>query len=240
MNLNEHSDRRHAVREAIRNRVDRARVRLRRKIAGRFSRVPRPVAAGALVLFGLIAGIHAATFSGSVDDRTRALRSELRQERQRAEALEGRVLGLQVETERLRIVHRYSATYSIGTDLATLIHDVARDEGLDPHLAFRLVSVESSFRRHVESHKGAVGYTQIKPSTARWLDPAVTDGELYDPETNLRLGFRYLRHLLDKYDGDRRIALLAYNKGPGRVGAQLAMGRDPANGYARSVLSTLQ
>lgn len=236
MNLDDHSDPRDAVRDAIRKRVDRAGVRMQEYAA----RIPRPVAAGALVLFGLIAGIHAATFSGSVDERTRALRSELRQERQRAEALEGRVLGLQVETERLRIIHRYSATYSIGTDLATLIHDVARDEGVDPHLAFRLVSVESSFRRHVESHKGAIGYTQIKPSTARWLDPDVTDGELYDPETNLRLGFRYLRHLLDRYDGNRRIALLAYNKGPGRVGAQLAMGRNPANGYARSVLSTLQ
>lgn len=240
MNRYDHSFTPRGVREAIRKRVDRTAARLRRGLAGKLSRIPRPVRAGALALLAFVAGIHAAAFSGSVDDRTRALRAELRQERQRAEALEGRVLGLQVETDRLRFIHRYSATYSIGTDLASLIHDVAREEGVDPHLAFRLVSVESSFRRHVESEKGAVGYTQIKPSTAAWLDPTVTEADLYDPETNLRLGFRYLRLLLDQYDGDRRIALLAYNKGPGRVGAQLAMGRDPANGYARSVLSTLQ
>ncbi len=58
----------------------------------------------------------------------------------------------------------------------------------------------------------------------------------FEVETNLRLGFGYLRMLLDRY-GDTRLALLAYNRGPGTVEGLLAAGEDPENGYAERVLS---
>jgi len=56
-------------------------------------------------------------------------------------------------------------------------------------------------------------------------------------ETNLRVGFRYLRYLIDKYDGNVRLALTAYNRGPGTVDRLLRQGRNPDNGYAGKVLS---
>ena len=79
------------------------------------------------------------------------------------------------------------------------------------------------------------GYTQVQPNTAWWLDPTVTRDVLFEMDTNLRLGFRYLRMLIDRY-GSTRIALLAYNRGPGTVQALIASGEDPANGYATRVL----
>ena len=60
---------------------------------------------------------------------------------------------------------------------------------------------------------------------------------LFDRALNLDLGFRYLRSLIDKYDGNVRLALLAYNRGPGTVDRILARGGDPDNGYADRVLS---
>jgi soluble lytic murein transglycosylase-like protein len=52
----------------------------------------------------------------------------------------------------------------------------------------------------------------------------------------VRVGFRFFRDLLERFDGDLRMALLAYNRGPGRVSGLLARGRSPANGYDQSVI----
>jgi soluble lytic murein transglycosylase-like protein len=139
--------------------------------------------------------------------------------------------------ERLAAVQRYSAQHGVPADVAGAIYDAAMAEGLRPELAFRLVKIESGFRRTAISSAGAIGYTQIKPSTAQWVDPTVTRQMLFDTGTNLRVGFRYLGVLLSQYAGNERLALLAYNRGPGRVGELLAAGRDPTNGYAKRVLA---
>lgn len=131
----------------------------------------------------------------------------------------------------------YALRYGISLELAAAIERAARAEGLDPELAFRLVAVESGFRVDAVSSAGALGLTQILPSTAAELDPTATpDRLLRDPELNLRLGFRYLRRLLVAYDGDLRLALHAYNRGPGTVARLRAAGREVANGYADRIL----
>ena len=122
--------------------------------------------------------------------------------------------------------------YDLSLDLAEDIHEAAEDNGIDPEVAFGLVRAESSFRNQATSTVGAVGLTQLMPATARWLEPGVTRSELRDPETNLRIGFKYLRQLIDKYEGDVDLALVAYNRGPGTVDKALKRGRDPDNGYA--------
>jgi soluble lytic murein transglycosylase-like protein len=73
------------------------------------------------------------------------------------------------------------------------------------------------------------------PRTAAWMEPGVTRAQLRDPETNLRVGFKYLRYLLDKYEGNEDLALLAYNRGPGTVDRALRRGSNPDNGYAKFV-----
>jgi len=132
----------------------------------------------------------------------------------------------------------FAMRYRIPTDQAKQIHDVARAEGIDPELGFRLVRVESAFNPQARSRVGALGLTQLMPATARWLERGITRQGILEPETNLRIGFRYLRSLIDKYDGDLQLALLAYNRGDGAVDRDLRRGRDPENGYSRAVLGT--
>jgi soluble lytic murein transglycosylase-like protein len=98
------------------------------------------------------------------------------------------------------------------------------------------VRVESEFRSRAVSSMGAVGLTQVMPSTAQILQPGIERAQLFDRDTNLRLGFRYLNEMLRQYKGDLRLALLAYNRGPGRVDEILRGGGDPSNGYASKVL----
>lgn len=128
-------------------------------------------------------------------------------------------------------IYSYSAKYRIKPDLARRIYDAAITAGLEPELGFRLVRVESVFDTKAESPVGALGLTQLMPSTARLFEPGVTREQLLTADVNLRIGFKYLRALIREYKGDLKLALLVYNRGPVAVGRALAMGRNPANGY---------
>ena len=126
--------------------------------------------------------------------------------------------------------------YGIPSQLATSIYDHARNEGIDPRLAYGLVKTESAFNHTAVSNVGARGLTQLMPGTAAWMAPGTSARDLFDPETSLTLGFRYLHHLIDRYSGDRQMALTAYNRGPGTVDRAVSRGRNPDNGYAGMVL----
>ncbi|MBD0319550.1 MAG: transglycosylase SLT domain-containing protein, partial [Gemmatimonadetes bacterium] len=128
-------------------------------------------------------------------------------------------------------------SYNVSRDLAEDIYDIALEENIDPDIAFGLVRTESAFKTSATSHVGAIGLTQLMPATARWMRPGVQVSDLRNPEVNLSIGFRYLRELIDKYDGDERLALLAYNRGPGTVDRVLKRGGNPDNGYAEAVIT---
>ncbi len=128
-------------------------------------------------------------------------------------------------------IYSYSAKYRIKPDLARRIYDAAVTAGIEPELGFRLVRVESVFDTKAESPVGALGLTQLMPSSARLFEPGVTREQLRTADVNLRIGFKYLRTLIREYKGDLKLALLVYNRGPAAVGRALAMGQDPANGY---------
>lgn len=140
---------------------------------------------------------------------------------------------VRAQLERAQKVIGYSTRYQIGADLAGSIVDVASAEGIDPELAFRLVKLESDFNVRATSPVGAVGLTQVMPSTAKYYVKGITREKLYDPQTNLRVGFRYLRGLVNEYNGDVKLALLVYNRGPVAVAKSRAQGDNPSNGYDR-------
>jgi soluble lytic murein transglycosylase-like protein len=142
-----------------------------------------------------------------------------------------------LERELQYIAAGFAQRFNIPVRLAEQIHEAAREEGVDPAVAFGLVRAESSFRPRAVSPVGAVGLTQVLPSTGRWIVPGTTRADLMNPETNLRVGFRYLQYLVEKYDGDEKLALTAYNRGPGTVDRHLRQGRNPDNGYAEMVLT---
>jgi soluble lytic murein transglycosylase-like protein len=143
---------------------------------------------------------------------------------------------MRLELDRARAIIEHSARYQIPADLAGDIYDIAIGEGIDPALGFQLVKIESSFRPTARSSMDALGYTQIQLPTARFYDPEVTEKQLFERETNLRLGFRFLKELLVRFDHDTHLALLAYNRGPAKVAEILAEGGNPANGYSDAVL----
>ena len=118
------------------------------------------------------------------------------------------------------------------------VFDASLREGIDPELAFRLVRLESEFNPRAVSKVGALGLTQLMPSTAKMLDKKVVSREqLFNPQTNLRVGFRYLRSLLDMYKGNVNLALLAYNRGEDAVWRDVRAGVNPGNGYDRWVMT---
>jgi soluble lytic murein transglycosylase-like protein len=143
---------------------------------------------------------------------------------------------MQLELHRARALLGYSSRYQIPADLAGMIYDTALREGLEPDLAFRLVKVESNFQVRAKSSASAIGLAQVQVRTARFYQPGITLERLYDPETNLATGFRYLRDLLGTYQDNLRLALLAYNRGPAKVNQLLGIGHEPGNGYAKSVM----
>ena len=98
------------------------------------------------------------------------------------------------------------------------------------------MKVESGFKPGARSTRGAIGYTQLRIKTARSYQAGLSEQDLIDRDTNLRIGFRFLKDLLRQFDQDLHMALVAYNRGPTRVVEMMARGEDPANGYAEVVL----
>jgi soluble lytic murein transglycosylase len=111
---------------------------------------------------------------------------------------------------------------SVPPDVARLVRTVARQEGVDPDLAEALVWVESRGDARARSRVGALGLLQLMPATAREVAdregiPLREEEDLLDPGVNARIGLIYLRDMLRRFEGDERLALAAYNAGPGRV-----------------------
>ena len=150
-----------------------------------------------------------------------------------AERWSARVL----EEQRQSLITELASAFDVPLQLATQIHDAALETDIEPNVAFGLVAAESSFRTAAVSPVGAIGLTQVMPATARDVEPGTSRTQLFDTETNLRIGFSYLRKMIDKYQGDTHLALTAYNRGPGTVDRVLMRGGDPDNGYAEKVLT---
>jgi soluble lytic murein transglycosylase-like protein len=97
--------------------------------------------------------------------------------------------------------------------------------GVDPVLILSLIKQESAFEREASSGVGASGYMQLMPFTASDIEADVERRDLLEAETNIRIGTKYLKKLLDKYKGNSALALAAYNAGPTAVDRWIREGR---------------
>jgi soluble lytic murein transglycosylase-like protein len=126
----------------------------------------------------------------------------------------------------------------IAADIVTpMIESAARVNALKVELVRAVIEQESGYRACAVSRKGAQGLMQIMPDTAAELHVK----DVFDPQENIAAGCKYLKQLLDKYKGDNKLALAAYNAGPAAV--------DAANGvpdvqetrdYVDAILKKLQ
>lgn len=109
--------------------------------------------------------------------------------------------------------------------------------GVDPALVKAIIANESGFDANATSKTGAQGLMQLEPGTAAGLGVA----DAYDPAQNIWGGTRYIRGLLDRFHGDLRLAVAAYNAGPGAV--EKYGGVPPyaeTQAYVENVLDTYQ
>ena len=140
---------------------------------------------------------------------------------------------------------------------ADAVEEYAKRYKLPLALIYAIILNESGFRPSVVSPAYAIGLMQIMPATGEEIAAALNEpydeDTLYDPETNLRYGCWYLRHLLDRLGGDPGYAIAAYNAGPQAVTKWLRLRKDldpeffvaeipyqETNRYVRKVLTSMK
>jgi len=122
------------------------------------------------------------------------------------------------------------------TDIAPVIAAAATAQQLKPSLLRAVMRQESAFRPCAVSPKGAMGLMQLMPETVEQLHVA----DPFDPAENAHAGAKYLKQLLDRFHGDLKLALAAYNAGPARVEDNAVPAPPETQTYVQQILNELE
>jgi hypothetical protein len=114
------------------------------------------------------------------------------------------------DTQVMKIRHESSVG---GYEYSEYIDRVASKYDLEPELIRAVIRTESNGDQGAVSRKGAMGLMQLMPSTADDMNVV----NPFNPEENIEGGTKYLKYLMERFDGDLTLALAAYNAGPGTV-----------------------
>ena len=109
------------------------------------------------------------------------------------------------------------------------------ENGIDVYMVFAIIKVESNFNTNVKSGSNAIGLMQLLEGTAIERSKIIykediKEEDLYNPETNIKLGTSYYAYLLDYYKQNNILALTAYNAGIGNVDSWIKAGIIKADG----------
>ncbi len=164
-----------------------------------------------LTIFVLLIFSGCSPFSENVAKRTSDIDSR-----------EGDVTLVQSQTKAAQLSRLDYGTRQIIRSYGPTIRTYSEKYGFDWRLTLAVIKVESNFLDTAESHRGASGLMQIMPETQQELARALEIENIAEPQSNIRAGLYYLsrmrRYFKDAEESDRlRLALAAYNAGPGRV-----------------------
>jgi soluble lytic murein transglycosylase-like protein len=141
------------------------------------------------------------------------------------------------ETTRAVEIPTSTTGREIPPSLNSLVNEISKTHGVDPALVNAVMKTESGYNRFAVSPKGAMGLMQLIPGTGKRF--GVRD--FFDPRQNIEGGVRYLKFLMEKFEGNLDLSIAAYNAGENLVER---LGRIPAipetRNYVRKVRSNYQ
>ncbi|MCM2283543.1 MAG: lytic transglycosylase domain-containing protein [Desulfobacula sp.] len=137
----------------------------------------------------------------------------------------------EIQMPELEKKEKISGDRSVGHDIDGIIQKASSHYGVDSDLIRRVIEAESNFKPDAVSSKGAMGLMQLMPGTAREL--GVTDP--LDPSENIMAGTRYLKKLINRYDGSVPHALAAYNWGMGNLDSRRSRIPEETKNYVAKI-----